>query len=272
MTGDPPKTVRFGDLGLRVLSGVALAALALFDLWLGGVWVAALAALAAVLMLWELDRMVTGGGGWSRPAFVLLAAAGAGAVLLTGAFTLVWGVVCLAIGSAIVAAAMRRDHALWLGAGLVYIGFAMAYLIVIRDSPVLGLAAVLWLILVVVAADVGAYFVGRTIGGPKLWPRVSPGKTWSGAIGGLVLALVVGVATAAALGWSPTLVGAVSLGVGIASQVGDLLESAVKRRWSVKDSSRLIPGHGGVMDRLDGLMGGLWFFAIYDMVGGGLEG
>ena len=143
---------------------------------------------------------------------------------------------------------------------------AMGALIVLRDREPEGVLLILWLVLVVVAADVGAYFVGRSVGGPKLWPRVSPGKTWSGALGGLAFA---GGRRAAlrlrGVGWQPGRASACSsLGIAVCSQLGDLLESAVKRRFGVKDASRLIPGHGGVMDRLDGVMGGVWFFAICD--------
>jgi phosphatidate cytidylyltransferase len=269
MSRTGPKDVRFADLGLRVVSGVALAALALLDLWLGGAWVAALAALATVLMLWELHRMVTGSGR-ADAALVVAAGSGAAAVLVTGPLGIAWGVVGLALGCVLIGLVAERAAALWMAGGLAYAGFAMAYLSVIRDAAGFGLAAVLWLILVVVAADVGAYFAGRSLRGPKLAPRISPGKTWSGAVGGLVLAVAVGTLLAVALGWSPAVVAALSLGVGIASQIGDLIESAVKRRWDVKDASRMIPGHGGVMDRLDGIMGGLWFFALYHMLGGRL--
>jgi len=125
-----------------------------------------------------------------------------------------------------------------------------------------------WLVLVVVAADVGAYFVGRSVGGPRLWPAVSPGKTWSGALGGVGLAVAVGVSVGHASGWALPRTGVLSACVAVASQAGDLLESAVKRRFGVKDASRLIPGHGGVLDRLDGAMGALWFVALYEAMGG----
>ena len=106
----------------------------------------------------------------------------------------------------------------------------------------------------------------------KLWPRVSPGKTWSGALGGLAFAGATGIAFGVAVGWSPLRIGLLSLGISIFSQLGDLLESAVKRRFGVKDASRLIPGHGGLMDRLDGVLGGVWFFAVCDSLGLGVIG
>jgi phosphatidate cytidylyltransferase len=265
------RPARFGDLGLRILSAVGLALIVMIDLWLGGVWVAALAALAAVLMLWELHRMATGDGRAQAPALVIAATAAALAVFVSGVTGIGWGALLIAGSAALVALARGRAGG-WMAAGVIYIGFPMAYVTIIRDDPVLGLGAIVWLILVVAAADIGAYFAGRLIGGPKLWPAVSPKKTWSGALGGLVLALVIGVAVAAVAGWSLPTVAALSIGVAIASQAGDLVESSVKRRFGVKDASQLIPGHGGVMDRLDGLLGALWFFALYDTVGGTLGG
>lgn len=275
MTGQPAKPVRFGDLGVRVLSGVALAALASLDLLFGGIWVTVLAAVATALMLWELHRMVTGEGGLDPPAPALIVAglAGVAAVAATSVAGIAWGGALLGLGVLCLAGcAGDRTRFLWLAGGLVYIGIAMAYATVIRDTPRLGLAAVVWLILVVVAADVGAYFAGRSIGGPKLWPAVSPNKTWSGALGGLALAFLVAMLFATVIGWPVLPVAIIAIGVALASQAGDLLESTVKRHFGVKDASRLIPGHGGVMDRLDGLMGGLWFFALYDLLGGRLGG
>jgi phosphatidate cytidylyltransferase len=156
--------------------------------------------------------------------------------------------------------------------GFVYMSLAMGALLVLRAKEPEGVLLILWLVLVVVAADVGAYFVGRSVGGKKLWPRVSPGKTWSGAFGGLAFAGLTGVVFGLAVGWSPVRSGVLSLGIAVFSQLGDLLESAVKRRFDVKDASRLIPGHGGVMDRLDGIMGGVWFFGICDALGVGVIG
>ncbi len=268
MTGQPAKPVRFGDLGLRLLSGVIMAGLAMLDIWLGGYWLGIVAAIAAALMLWELHAMATGDRGYLAPALIVLAAAAAGSVLATMAYGLNAG--CLVIGAGVVATMglAPRDLRLWLVSGLVYMALAMCFLSMLRDSEVRGLPVVAWLVLVVVAADVGAYFVGRTVGGPRLWPAVSPGKTWSGALGGLAAAVAVGVGFGSMSGWGLPRIAFLSALVAVASQLGDLLESAVKRRFAVKDASRIIPGHGGVMDRLDGVMGAIWFFAVYDLMGG----
>ena len=271
MTDAPPRRIRFGDLGVRLASGVILAALVLVDLWLGGLWVVALAAIGTVLMFWEYHRLVTASGSLAEPRLLVMGAAGVLAIGLTAGSGLAAGAGALALGAAVVAA-MARPWARWLAPGMLYIGLAMCFLVWLRLAPETGLATLLWLILVVIAADVGAYFVGRMVGGPRLWPAVSPGKTWSGALGGLLLALVVGVAFGTRSGMALPGVAILSLAVAAASQLGDLLESAVKRHYNVKDASALIPGHGGMLDRLDGILGALWFFAIYQVVSAGIEG
>jgi phosphatidate cytidylyltransferase len=157
-------------------------------------------------------------------------------------------------------------------AGFFYAALAGIASVLVRLDQAQGFVALILILLVVWATDIGGYFAGRGIGGPKLWPRVSPKKTWAGAIGGFVLSLVV-AAVFAALGLGKTgpvlLLGAV---LSIASQLGDLLESAVKRRFGVKDSSQLIPGHGGLMDRLDGFVAAVAMAAIFGLLRGGMDG
>ena len=267
----PPKPIRFGDLGLRLTSGLVLALVALVDLWMGGFWVAALVALALVLMLWELHRMATGDGDPLAPAFVVLGISGAGAVFATLWLGFAAGLACLVAGGGLVFVYGGR-WAGWLAGGLGYMGVAMCALIPLRELEPNGIAFVLWLVLVVVATDVGAYFVGRLVGGPRLWPRVSPGKTRSGALGGLAAAAAVGLPLGMWAGLGPIETLFLSLGASAASQAGDLLESAVKRRFGAKDASQLLPGHGGVMDRLDGVMGAVWLVAICGLFGLGSLG
>lgn len=266
MSDVPPRPVRFADLGLRVASGLVLACFALLNLWAGGVWAAAFISLALVLMFWEFHRMVTGSERLAEASLLVPCLAGVAALAVTVAWGTPKGLLTLAAGTVLVllVSGARRD---WLTAGFLYMTLGLGALLVFRGRGPEGAFLILWLVLVVVAADVGAYFVGRRIGGRKLWPAVSPGKTWSGAIGGLAFAGVAGLAFGLAVGWPPLRVGVLSLGIAVCSQMGDLLESAVKRRFGVKDSSRLIPGHGGVMDRFDGIMGGVWFFAICDSLG-----
>jgi phosphatidate cytidylyltransferase len=163
----------------------------------------------------------------------------------------------LLIGAIVCASLTDGAHRLSVGAGVLYAGVLAGGLTALRASPQYGLAAIFWLFGVVWGADAMAYFAGRLIGGPKLWPSVSPGKTWSGAVFGVALGALIGSAVAWIFVPGPLdLARLTELGliVSAASQIGDLFESALKRRAGVKDSSRLIPGHGGLMDRLDGFI------------------
>jgi phosphatidate cytidylyltransferase len=149
----------------------------------------------------------------------------------------------------------RGQPAGWLAAGVLYIGLAGISLIELRHDNAAGQANVLFLFLVVWASDIGAYMAGRLFGGPKIAPAISPNKTWAGAAGGLAGAMLVGVATAVLLApGGAARAAAVAAMLGVMAQAGDLLESWIKRRFEVKDSSALIPGHGGLLDRLDGVL------------------
>ena len=143
----------------------------------------------------------------------------------------------------------------WKFPGLLYAGTVLAAPVVLRMDSEMGLAALLWLFAVVWVSDVMAYVCGRLIGGPKLWPRVSPNKTWAGFLGGTAFSVAAATGVAAFFG-APALipVAIVSLIAAVVSQGGDLFESSLKRRFGVKDSGRLIPGHGGLLDRVDGLL------------------
>lgn len=150
---------------------------------------------------------------------------------------------------------MVNMQPLWLVLGVIYIAVPCIAVIWLRADPETGLATVLWLLAVIWGTDTGAYFAGRGIGGPKLAPRISPKKTWAGLGGGMIAAGAVGGATAAILGLSnASALVAFSILLAVIAQGGDLLESAVKRHFKVKDSGNIIPGHGGLLDRLDGLM------------------
>lgn len=158
----------------------------------------------------------------------------------------------------------------WLAFGLAYIGAPCWALLYLRSDPALGLETVFWLLAVVWSADTGAFLFGRLIGGPKLAPRISPNKTWSGFIGGIGSAGLVGAAAALVLqkdgalilaGWSVT--------IGAISQAGDLAESWVKRHFRVKDTSTIIPGHGGLFDRVDGLLVAAVAVVLIEAIGRG---
>lgn len=161
----------------------------------------------------------------------------------------------VAIIGAGVAAATANKGRRWIFAGMIYAAFVLIPCVILRHDPKFGLVAIFWLFAAVWTADIGAYFAGRFFGGPLLAPRVSPKKTWSGAIGGLAGGVIVSTLVAFAGGVTPRLgLFAAAVGVVIASQFGDLFESAIKRHFGVKDASTLIPGHGGMMDRLDGFL------------------
>jgi phosphatidate cytidylyltransferase len=148
-----------------------------------------------------------------------------------------------------------RNPAIWAAGGVVYSGIIFLAPALIRRDPSLGLTAVLFLVASVWATDIFAYLSGRSIGGPLLWPNVSPNKTWAGAVGGLIGGVAAATAVAYASGITKlAAVGLVALVLSVLTQAGDLLESAIKRRFGAKDTSKLIPGHGGLMDRLDGFL------------------
>jgi len=177
------------------------------------------------------------------------------------------------LGLGLVAVAVRSPvPRIWAIAGYLYAAIAQLAAVVVRLDREAGLSALILVLLVVWATDIGGYFAGRAIGGPKLWPRVSPKKTWAGAVGGFAASLVV-AALFAAFGFArviPMLLLAAILS--IAAQFGDLFESAVKRHFGVKDSSHIIPGHGGLMDRLDGFVAAIALAAIFGVLRGGVDG
>jgi phosphatidate cytidylyltransferase len=243
------------ELKTRVISSAVLAPIALAAMVLGGVAFALLVTLVAVIAFWEW----TGITGAAEPGWVRIGNAallGAGLLLLTFVGP-DWPIGLIAVPALVsLLAGYRERRFLWNGLGLVYVAVPCAGFIVLRGAEPNGWAAILFVVVVVWVTDIAAYFGGRAIGGAKLWPRVSPGKTWSGALTGLAAAVFAGGATAWLTGTESFLVGlALAAPLSVAAQAGDLLESAVKRRFGVKDSGHIIPGHGGVLDRIDALLG-----------------
>lgn len=241
------------NLQLRVISAIALAIPVLLLTWLGGFWFRVLAAVIGAAMLYEWLKMSRRLDG--RSGLVPCAALGAGLVaLLFGASSTV-AFVLLGVGLvATVVDAATRGEGRTAAAGLAYAALSALSLAFLRGADAAGLWTILFLFATVWATDILAYFVGRAVGGPKLAPSISPGKTWSGAFGGLAGGVAGGIAVAAAAGVFRPVHIVIVVVLSIASQIGDLFESAIKRRYGVKDSSSLIPGHGGVMDRVDGLV------------------
>ena len=251
---------RFGsDLKPRVAAAVAMEVFALATAWIGGVVFAVFWWLAAIVVFWEWQRLVGG------PRLFERVALGAITIALVALFALqnsvLGAVLMLLLGAVAVGWLAGRSEGRWAAGGVLYAGALVASVGLLRTSPSFGLAAILWLFAVVWGADIGAYFAGRLIGGPRLWPSVSPGKTWAGATAGALTGAVLGLTLAAWTNRVPALLG-LGLAAAIVSELGDLFESALKRRFGVKDSSSLIPGHGGLMDRLNSFVAASIFAAV----------
>lgn len=236
------------DLAVRTASGVALIALALAALWLGGVWFWILTSIAAMLMLAEWGELVQSDPKHKRLALF------AGCVPLAIMSPLAAGVSFFALGltvgaSFFVTIITRKPR---LGFGIAYVAFPALALLFLRGQEH-GLLLALWALATVWATDTGAYAAGRSIGGPKLAPSVSPSKTWAGLGGGVLSSLILGVLLWRFAGLSLQLALACPI-LAVIAQIGDLYESWLKRLAGVKDSGTILPGHGGMLDRLDGLV------------------
>jgi phosphatidate cytidylyltransferase len=257
------------NLLLRTVAALVLAPTALAIAYAGGILWAMLVTAASVGLFveWLLvigalhDRRVATIGSLALSLSGVSCAAGridaALAVLLVGGAATAW---------------FSKPNWSWNVAGFGYAAAAEIAAVVVRIDKGYGFVALVLILLVVWVTDIGGYFAGRGIGGPKLWPRISPKKTWAGAIGGFAASLAVAAGFAASgVGKLVALVILSGL-ISIVSQLGDLFESAVKRRFGVKDSSQLIPGHGGLLDRLDGLVAALVLAAILGFFRGGVDG
>jgi phosphatidate cytidylyltransferase len=253
-------TRRWHDLMPRILSGIALAIAGAVVVWLGGPVYVLTACAAGGVMIWESARMF--GAPAPRADGALAAAALGLAALLPGMFVLPLLGAAALVGAA---RAVPGQRGLCLGVHL-WVLLAVFALVVLRDAG--GAVGLAWLVCVVVASDVAGYFAGRLLGGPKFWPAVSPKKTWSGTLAGWAAAALVGAAFSAAVGGAWLV--AASVLVALAGQLGDIGESAVKRQAGVKDSSALIPGHGGVFDRFDALLGAAALASVLRLFGWGV--
>jgi phosphatidate cytidylyltransferase len=253
------------ELGLRVASAVVLLAISLTLTWAGGTGFALMCAAGCLIVLIEFRRLVVTAPAGTRTAAVALAALAFLAWFLAGP---VVGIACLAAGfAALLAWEWLATRSVWSAAGLAYGGLPFFALTALRGESRDGLLAVLLVFSVAWGSDILAYFAGRAIGGPKLAPRISPNKTWAGFFGGLAGALLLATAVAIGAGRDITLgAAAFFLALSLLSQWGDLFESWLKRRFAAKDSGALIPGHGGAMDRVDGLVFAsvaTWLFGLW---------
>jgi len=246
---------KWGDLGVRTLSAAVLIPAVLADVWIGGIWFHLFVALIGILMALEWVTIVHGG---SPLQFALHAAGAMCGALLPLDVGLQGGLLAIAVLAVLSAAAAfheERAGPKWRYLGVVYVSVPPIALVILRDDPVHGVAAIVLIMLMVWAADTFAYFAGRIIGGPKLAPRISPKKTWAGLGGAMAGSAVAAFAVAKTLGIDAVVILVlVAALLAIVEQGGDLFKSAMKRQYGVKDSGRLIPGHGGVIDRVDGLV------------------
>ncbi|MFN0116016.1 MAG: phosphatidate cytidylyltransferase [Paracoccaceae bacterium] len=252
-------SARWDDLAVRMASGTALAAVGALVLWAGGLSLTLFACLAAGVMTWEAAAMTAPARRTEAFALAALAAGGLALIVFSHDPKLIPLLLAPAVAGALRA---RSDRA---GFFAVAAAVSVAAYAVIAYRETMGLAFVLWIVAVVAAVDLLGYFGGRLIGGPKVWPRLSPKKTWSGTLAGWAGAAAVGAGFVAA-GLAPAWAIPFSALAGLAAQMGDIGESAVKRRAGVKDASRIIPGHGGLMDRFDGLSGALLFLILWGLV------
>lgn len=239
MTG---QAARWGDLRRRILSAVVLVAVGGLAIAMGGWAFAALVVLAVAAMVWELTRLAAAPAPLAQG---LLAGVALTAALVAG------GPVTAVLLVPAVVLAVTADRLRWPAAGYAVLILMAGHVLV--GLRLQGVAVLLWLVAVVVTSDVLGYFAGRLLGGPRFWPAISPKKTWSGTVAGWIGAALVGAGFAAWVGGGWWLV-LLSPPVAFAGQLGDIVESALKRRAGVKDSSNLIPGHGGALDRFDALL------------------
>jgi phosphatidate cytidylyltransferase len=269
VTSTPSAEQGSRNLWLRIAAAAVLIPMAIAALYAGGwVWFA-LVNLAATGLYIEWMMIV----GLGRRGVAL--AAGIAGLYLAGLGLMLDRVDLLLVAAAVglaVSVALSGKARGWSAAGYAYAAAALLASLLVRSDPVAGFSALMFILLVVWVTDIGGYIAGRGLGGPKLWPRVSPKKTWAGAIGGFVGSLIIaaGFALFGLGSWGALL--ALAGVLSVVSQLGDLFESAVKRRFGVKDSSQIIPGHGGLLDRLDGYVAAVLFAAVVGLLRGGADG
>lgn len=275
--GQPaPKSARINNLVLRIASAAVLAPLALWAAWLGGWPFALFWAVAAIAVLWEWITLVAGPD--SRLMFSSCGSALVVAAMLAARGRAVAAILLVGLGALAATVFAPRGQRRWITAGIAYAGALLLTPLLLRGDNLLGaddrlgFVALVLLFAVVWTTDVFGYFAGRSFGGPKLMPKISPKKTWSGAIAGLIGAMIAAVAIARGFGdfnlWAIALL---ALVLSIVSQAGDLLESFIKRRFNAKDASGLVPGHGGVMDRLDGFWAACLLACLIGLFRGGFD-
>jgi phosphatidate cytidylyltransferase len=246
----------WADLGPRVISGLVLAGVGLVAIMFGGMMFSIFVAVCCGLMIWELGQITSRYGILAYP----LAALAMVGIFFGYGKGLLFYILLIGILPGITALVATKEK--WRVFGFAaMIGTTGLVLQLLRID--LGLAWLLWLVSIVVATDIAGYFAGRLIGGPKFWPSLSPKKTWSGTVAGWIASGIVGALFGAAFAGPFILF---SIAVSVASQMGDIAESALKRKFEIKDSSNLIPGHGGFLDRFDGMIAAALVIGVVSLV------
>ena len=264
----PPLSMN--NLALRILSAVVLAPLAIFAAYRGGWAFVLFWSLAAIAVLWEWTTMVVGG------SYRLMFSSCGGAIAIAGFVS--WlgrpivAILMVGLGGLAAAIFAPDERRVWVTAGIGYAGVLLLAPVFLRADDMFGFAVIVLLFAIVWTTDVCAYFAGRALGGPKLLPVVSPKKTWSGAIVGVIGAVLVALFVADLFGsFNKLAIIIIAFVLSVVSQFGDLFKSWVKRQFGAKDSSHLIPGHGGVMDRLDGFWAAALVACVIGVVRGGFD-
>jgi phosphatidate cytidylyltransferase len=256
------------NLRLRIISALVLAPIAIGAVWCGGWIYAAFVALVTGTAMYEWLRLVNVMATRPTVFFAICSLMMVGLLQALGAPD--DGLLAALVFMVILYFVARRDSrgsAALVAAGIPYIGGCAISLIFLRTTPGIGLTLVLYIVAVVWGTDIGAYIAGRTLGGPKIAPKISPNKTWAGLFGGMALASAFGYGVAASMAAPrPALAAILAVLLAGIAQSGDFFKSYFKRRAGVKDSGHLIPGHGGVLDRIDGLIFAAVFFALFEAV------
>lgn len=253
------------DLGVRAASGFTLIFVALATTIIGGTFFLVAWLLAAAAVLFEWQRLIGGSALLVRTALGSAGLVAVGVLARAGSPDAMPVLIVLVL---MLAALAGRGRRVWAASGMAYAGLFVLSIIALRFSHPDGARALMWLFSTVWATDVFAYLGGRLVGGPKLWPRISPSKTWSGTLSGVAAGALIGSFSALRDRFAWELVApmlALTIAVAIVSQAGDAFESAIKRHFGVKDTSRIIPGHGGVMDRLDGFIAAAIFAYLFGL-------
>lgn len=256
MSRPPPN---WEDLRPRLITGAALIVVGVVEIWLGGLWFASMAAIVTGIMVWELVQMC---GPLRQARSIQLGLLTGAMVLFARALPVIYALPVLAVPAIVGALLLKRNREIFslFAVGIVLAGYGLT---VFRDTY--DILWFCWLVAVVVSTDIAGYFGGRIIGGRKFWPSISPKKTWAGVLAGWVASALVGLFFLAITDAGRDLIW-ISVVLSFASQMGDIAQSAVKRRMGVKDSSNLLPGHGGLFDRFDALLGASLFMLLTALV------